>query len=229
MSPHTIESAILNSTPDVGYPDVIPFDLRSWVKDTDSTVLTGASTPAAVLISTPDIEAIQWATSAAVTVQATLQFQMPDTYAYLCGNPGRAASTIDTTAVLDDQLVLQCSVRRQIAGADAAAWNARLMVSWFTPGVSTTVPTVLTTGATVAVPTVAADNTATVVGWTKANFDIGARLRAEGKRILPGDVVRLYLGPDSVNASSVLQICGTSLRFRRHASIRDLTSRGILN
>jgi hypothetical protein len=227
MSPHTLESAILNSTPDVGYPDVTPFPIRDWVKDTDSTVLTNASTPAAALI-TADHDVLQWALSAAVTVQATLQFDMPDTYAYLCSNPGRAASTVDTSATLDDQLFLQCAVRRAIAGTDVVAWAARLMVSWFTPGTSTS-PTVLTTGATVVVPTVDGDNTANVSGFSRVSFDIGARLRAEGKRILPGDVVRLFLGPDAVNANSVLQIASTSLRFRRHASIRDLTVRGILN
>lgn len=226
ISAATLEQNIHLSNPDTGYHDQFVIPLGAW-RNKDATALTGASTPAATNLLTNE-EIISWAANAAVTVQAAVKFSMPDNYAFLVGNPGRAAATVDTAAILDDDIKLICNMRRQRAAADTGAWAARATVFWYTPGTTAASLTTFTTNPTAAVPTIAADNTAALTGFARLTFDIGARLRAEGRRILPGDEVRVLIGPDAANANAALQMTSSLVQYRRHMGLRDLRLRGIL-
>lgn len=213
------EHLLGNSEPNEGYrEDRIVLPQSAWRNGADGTVLTGASTPAVALltISSVSTELVQWAANAANTVIASAQFVMPADY----GHNAKTAGTRYT-----DDLILLAKMRRQRNAADAAAWNARLAVSWFTPGTDSSAFQSLTTGATVAIPTIGADNTGTLTGFSELTFDIGARLRAESKQIKAGDVVRLVLGPDAANANAALQLAGALVRLRRHACTRDRSLR----
>lgn len=234
-----IEQAVLTSTPGLGFPKDYHFPVGVWKKD-DATVLTGASAPASVAFLTSD-EVIQWAANAAVTIRAAVKFTMPFDYAVRPTFPGRGDAQVDTNAQGDDNLVFMGYFRRQRAAADSATdFTPRCTVIWWTPGVSTALNTLTTNPAgvqvdsnhklstTAYVPTIAASNAADLVGWGLMACDIGARLRAEGKRIQPGDEVRLIVGPDAVNANAALQMGGSWLRYRSHMHFRNMAQRRIL-
>jgi hypothetical protein len=84
---------------------------------------------------------------------------------------------------------------------------------------------VLTTNPTAAIAATAADNTGLLTGFNWVEFDIGARLRAEGKQILAGDVVTLLVGPDAQNANAILQLAGAQVRLRRNIGLASRSLR----
>lgn len=208
-----LEFAIDQSEPLDGYrEDRLVFSQADWLTGTTDIVLTGATTPARAALTVNSViqtTVVQWAANAAATVLAGVQFAMPYDY-----NPN-AKSTARTT----DDLIFRACMRRQRAAADSAAWSARCTVRWWRPGTDTTAGRVLTTNPTVTIPTIAADNTALLTGFTWLDFDIGARLRAEGKQIAAGDIVTLLLGPDAANANAALQLTGSVLRLRRNIGL----------
>lgn len=217
-----IEDIVNHSEPTDGIRTDVLATLPSgcWRNGADGTVLTGASTPAVALLTASSVagaELVQWAANAANTVIASAQFVMPGEYTPM----GR----IEGGDRLTDDLVFRAVMRRQRNAADAAAWAARCTVRWFTPGSDTTAYQTLTTNPTASIPAIAADNTGSLVGFSTLTFDIGARLRAEGKRIRAGDVVRLIIGPDAANANAVLQFAGGVVRGRRHLALADRSSR----
>lgn len=213
-----LEAAIEQSEPMDGYRCDLPIPQGAWLNGADDTILTGITTPARALltVTVAGTGLVQWAANAAATVIAAAQIVMPGEYNDVAKNPGDR---------LADDLVLRAVMRRQRNAADAAAWSARLTVRWFRPGTDTSAYRTLTTNPTAVVPTISADNTASLTGFSTLTFDIGARLRAEGVKILAGDVVRLLLGPDSQNANAALQLAGATLRYRRNAALRDRTVR----
>ena len=206
------EYLLNNSEPLNGYRADLPIPLAAWRNGADGTVLTGASTPAVILVTQTSgkVEVVQWAANAAATVIASASFVMPGEY-------GKDAKP-DGTRVTDD-LVFLATMRRQRNAADAAAWKAQLAVQWWTPGTTLTDVKTFTTQPLAAVPANAADNTTNLNDFSQLTFDIGARLRAEGLRINAGDVVRFILGPATANANSALQFAGGVVRMRRHAAL----------
>ncbi len=239
MAGDSIEFDTLTSHAGIGFPGDIQFPLSNFQLAT-GLILTGATTPAAVNLLTNE-HVIQWAANAAVTVLAAIKFTMPFDYAYKPNYPGRATATVDTAAAGDDFLKFYGVFRRQRAAADSATdFTPRATVFWWTPGTDTTIRS-LTTNAvaeqastttglasgTAYLPTITADNTADLTGFYPMVMDIGKRLRAEGKRIFPGDQVRILVGPDAVNANAIMQMSAAWLRYRKNACFNDMRMRGI--
>lgn len=236
-SAHALEQDIHFSTPDCGYHDQIAIPLREWVLAADGTVLTGATAPP--LLVEANAVTINWALSS--TVKLAWQFEMPDNYAVVSSFPGRAATAVDTAAVLDDDIKVFVTARRRHTAnsLEADANNSKILevdVKWFTPpgnGAAVTTNNSLTTPARITLPDKTLPAATTNVGnnnnYSTLTFDIGARLRAEGKRILPGDIVTLSLGPSTNgSAATTIQVAATQLQYRRHIGLRDLRQRGIL-
>ncbi len=215
-----LEAAIEQSEPCDGYrEDRLVFPQGVWLTGTTDIVLTGATTPARAALTVNSViqtTVVQWAANAAATVLAGVQFAMPYDY-----NPNAKNQGGRTT----DDLVFKAVMRRQRNAADAAAWAARCTVRWWRPGTDTTAGRVLSTNPTAAIPTIAADNTALLTGFSWVDFDIGARLRAEGAQIQAGDIVTLLIGPDAANANAVLQLSGGLLRFRRNIGLAARSTR----
>ncbi|NBW09401.1 MAG: hypothetical protein EBR82_15405 [Caulobacteraceae bacterium] len=209
-----LESAIEQSEPLDGYrEDRLVFPQGAWLTGTTDIVLTGATTPARATLTVNSVAittVVQWAANAAATVIAGVQFAMPYDYN---ANAKRQGDRVT------DDLVFRAAMRRQRNAADSGAWSARCTVRWWRPGTDTTAGRVLSTNPTAAIATIAADNTALLTGFNWVEFDIGARLRAEGVQILAGDIVTLLVGPDAQNANAVLQMAASHLRFRRNLGL----------
>lgn len=215
-----LEAAIEGSEPMDGFrEDRIVFRNADWLTGATDIVLTGATTPARAALTVNSVvitTVVQWAANAAATVIAGVQFAMPYDYNPNAKNPGGRTT---------DDLVFRACMRRQRNAADAAAWSARCTVKWWRPGTDTTAGRVLSTNPTASIATISADNTALLTGFNWVEFDIGARLRAEGVQILAGDIVTLQLGPDAANANAVLQLAGAHVRLRRNIGLASRSSR----
>jgi len=248
MAADSMDFDILTSTAGIGFPKDLILPHSTYVEDTTGLSLTAATTPRCAILGTTGIPVVQWAANAAVTVQASRQFIMPLDYAPNPVFPGRAAATVDTAATNSDFLKFYGIFRRQRAAADAATgtpateFRPRCTVIWWTPGTSTANNTLTTNPAGVQastttglslgssyalLPAITADNTGDLTGFCLMVMDIGERLRAEGKRILPGDFVQLLIGPEAVNANATMQMADSWLRYRANSCFNDMRMRGI--
>lgn len=252
MAGDSIEYDILTSHPVGGYPADMPMPFGAW-RLYSGLDITGITTPNVAALST-DLMVLNWADNAATSVKAAYSFEMPLDY---CPNPvypGRAATgvtatpyAIDTAAKNQDFLKLYGIFRRSRAAADATGTANTLTpianVYWFTPTTDIAIRS-LTTGAvgeqasattglgngSAYLPFISASNedaTTNLTGFAPMVMDIGARLRAEGKRILPGDVVRIVLGVNVAYADAQMQMMTTRLRYWRNACFNDVRQRGI--
>lgn len=238
-SAHALEQDIHFSTPDCGYHDTIDIATREWVLDSDGLSLTGATATTVVVEAIPttgNMITVNWPASITSTGRIAWQTTMPLNYAVVTSYPGRAATAVDTAAVLDDDIKLLVTARRRHTAALLQASNSKILdcsVSWFTPpgnAAATTANNGLTAAASITLPdkTAAATNVGTNDNYSVLTFDIGARLRAEGKRILPGDTVKFSLVPSANSATGSIQMASCILCYRRHIGLRDLRQRGIL-
>lgn len=221
-----LEYQMTVAPPGQGVPFRQVFHEGAWLNK-DGTVLTGASTPARVQLLSGGRSVMQWAANAAATVQAAFDTSIDSNYAVTRGSTPRIASVADTTALSDDPLKFKAIIRRQRNAADSAAWSARATILWGRLGTDTAWNT-LSTNPTASIAAIAADNTADLTGFGVLTFDIGARLRAEGKRIYPGDAIRILLGPDAANANSVMQVAQSWLEYPRHNCFQSMSDRGII-
>lgn len=176
--------------------------------------LTGATTPAVVAIDTTD-DVIRWLFGDTAATVAAWSFWMPDDYA-------RAAKS--RQGVTDD-IVVKAVARKVDSSTDENADLAlQCQVSWYTPGTDTTVKTLTTP----AKATLAASTTGSgVTGFAKYTLDIGERLRAESKTILPGDKVRLILGPDDTvgTTNMTMDVSAVKVTYRKHAALATVADR----
>lgn len=247
MAGDNLEYEILTSHAGMGFPKDLILPLNSFTEDT-GLALTAATTPRGAVLATTAVPVIQWAANAAVTVQAAVSFIMPFDYNYNPDYPGRAEATANTAAINSDFLKFYGIFRRQRAAADAATgtpateFRPRATVVWWTPGsetalqslttnpagVQASTTTGLSLGSTYALlPAITADNTDDLVGFCPMVMDIGERLRAEGKRILPGDQVQILVGPEAVNANAIMQMTSAWVRYKANACFNDVRMRGI--
>ncbi len=242
MAADSIEYDILTSHAGIGYPADMPMPFGAW-RLFSGLDITGATTPNVAAVST-DLMLLNWADNAATTVRAAYSFEMPLDYCPNPNFPGRAAATADTAAVGSDFLKFYGTFRRTRAAADTdTTLTPVAQVHWFTPGTDIVIRS-LTTGAVgeqasattglttgnAYLPTLAASNedaTTNLTGFCPMVMDIGKRLRAEGKRILPGDVVRIVLGVNVAYANATMQMMTTRLRYWRNACFNDVRQRGI--
>lgn len=216
----SLEAGIQLSEPTDGFrEDRIIFKQADWLTGGTDVVLTGATTPARAALTVDSVvgtTVVQWAANAAATVLAGTQFVVPHDYNFAARDQGGR---------LTNDFVLNAVMRRQRNAADTGAWAARCTVYWWRPGTDSALFRLLATNPTVAIPTIAADNTATLTGFSTLTFDIGARLRAEGFSIQAGDVVRLLIGPDAQNANAILQLAGATVRLRRNIGLTNRSLR----
>lgn len=252
MAGDNLEYDTLTSHPGIGFPADMPMPFGAW-RLFSGLDITGITTPNLAALST-DLMLLNWADNAADTVRVAYSFEMPLDY---CPNPvypGRAATgvtatpyAIDTAAKNQDFLKFYAIARRSRGAADATGTANTLtpvaQVHWFTPGTDIVIRS-LTTGAvgeqasaatglgngSAYLPFISASNedaTTNLTGFAPMVMDIGARLRAEGKRILPGDVVRIVLGVNAQYADAQMQVIATRLRYWRNACFNDVRQRGI--
>lgn len=231
-SPLNIEQAMQTSEPDHGYAEDLLLPLGSW-RDKSGLTLTASTEP--------DVSAVngqlglKWDHGGAASDFALCDFTMPLQF-----------------AENQDRLKLVVAARKLDAAADE---NADLMIQaqvlWSSPGkvnkpsetnaaaavpTQSVAPSPLETLNTLTTPAKALLAAAVINSGDPGNegifeyeLDIGARLRAEGKRINAGDRVEIRFGPNETvgSADMDLETSIPILRIVRHASLLDRTARRV--
>lgn len=217
-----IERNLAGAVRSYGYPEDRAIPLSVLRDATGYTALSNATTPEIAAMNT-NFEVVKWdhGDTAANTVE--FEFQM-----------GREF------AELQDHIQIRVPVRKVDSGGDENAdLCLQAQIFAFEPGslsdpavqLSTgTVPGVVAgettaiTLTTVAKCLLPACNTSAansnLTGWVTGILDIGERLRAEGKRIKAGAVVKIVIGPDDTVGSSDMDVeMGPPvLTVQRHAN-----------
>lgn len=202
--------------------------LGSW-RDKSGLTLTATTEPDLIAMATSS-EGMKWDHGGAATDYAACTFTMPFEF--------------EPAAVPNYDMKLVVVARKLDAAADENADLAlQATLGWFTPGVvsnprqtsvTATAPTLTTAAGSIqtlttpakalmATAVIAAANTA-ATGFARYELDLGARLRAESKALLAGDIVTIKLGPDdTVGATDMdLEIIGAPiLLFRRGEQIGE--------
>jgi hypothetical protein len=216
-NPAALERTIDQSISDHGFRADIPLPMGAW-RLGSGLVLTAATAPEIIALDT-NMQALKWDHGDAATDVIAAEFTMPGDYNPTPDFPARPAATADTSSrtwsEVNDDLKLFCLARKKDADdAENADLAVQCQVYWFTPGTDTALKS-LTTPASVTLPAAVAGTT--LAGLNQITLDIGDRLRAEGKRILPGDVVKLVVGPNEAPGTTDLdlELIPQNIRYRR--------------
>lgn len=228
---NSLESDINASTQDKGYrQDLMLSPLGAW-RDKDGLNLTGATTPALVVMggsASPAPKVVKWAANAATTVLATYDGAIPGELAFPPVAPG---ASFNSALKYDVHLFVPC---RKVEATDADVATPAsfdLIFKFGTPGTQGIALTAI--NKVIQLWTVAGvDNTTDAtgaVGFSTLDFDIGAEIRAEitagtitaaAPVLKPRDWFEITLGLHAQNATPYIEMLTPYLCFRRHAALR---------
>lgn len=204
-----------------GFPEDVMITLGQLRDSTGYTALSNSTTPEIAAMNT-NFDVIKWdhGDTSAHTVE--FEFQMSRAFAELqdflqVRVPIRKVDTVDENA----DLCLQAQIFAFEPGtlSDPSVQLSTGTVPVAVAGETTAIT--LTTVAKSLLPACnASSSNSTLVGWVTVVLDIGERLRAEGKRIKAGAIVKIVIGPDdTVGATDMDVEAGPPvLTVRRHAN-----------
>ena len=198
--------------------------ITDWKTAADLS-LTASTSPRLELLSSV-ITVMTWIFSDAAANAGAIQFTMPNEWA---GDSAKQrlklwvpARKLDAGADENATLKLQC--RMFWVNPPAATSTSRRSAS---PSTSTydATHTALTTAPSQIIA--AAANHSATAGFIDYEFDLGARLIAESKQILPGATVKLWLGPDTTVGTTdmKLQVMTPRLIIAEHSAAFDISKR----
>lgn len=206
---YAIESSLRYGEATVGFYHEEAVPLFSLKLGTGLT-LTGATTPALVAVNTDNI-AVQYATAATAATVVSYQTTIPRQF----------KSLVDAGDGLTGSLKARILARKVDATDENANLALRVNIIAYSQG--DTAGTTLTTPIDVELAASTAAGDYSSFAWYE--FDIGAALLAESKRVDGGDSLRLFIGPNETvgSADMTMQVAAVVLVYERHISYKDRT------
>lgn len=175
--------------------------------------LTASTAPEKIAWAT-DLDAIKWDHGDTSTNVVKWSFRMPYDYDPLAE---------DKSGNKDDIFIKVFARKLDTDDTENSDLKIQAQVTWITAGTDTS-NSQLTTPASATLA--AANNSTAPAGMAEYTLNIGARLRAENKRIDAGDIVTIAIGPnEQVGTTDLdLEMLAPVLVYRRHAAF---TSRSL--